>query len=104
MGRKLTYYERSQRDREREEEREEKAAAVAERRAHAKRVREREAAALAASREKQEEAKIRNANNEVATYDKFIKGITKLHLSQSITNYKRFNDEFQLVSNLIVVL
>ena len=27
MGRKLTYYERSQRDREREEEREEKAAA-----------------------------------------------------------------------------
>jgi len=98
MGRKLTYYERSQRDREREEEREEKAAAVAERRAHAKRVREREAAALAASREKQEEAKIRNANNEVATYDKFIKGITKLHLSQSITNYKRFNDEFQLVS------
>ena len=35
MGRKLTYYERSQRDREREEEREKKAAAVAERRADA---------------------------------------------------------------------
>lgn len=38
MGRKLSYYERSQRDRERENEREKKADAVAQRRADAKRV------------------------------------------------------------------
>ena len=98
MGRKLSYYERSQRDRERENEREKKADAVAQRRADAKRVRERQEEARAESRERQEEAKIRNAKNEVATYDVFIKGITKLHLSQSITNYKKFNDEFQIVS------
>ena len=98
MGRKLTYYERSQRDRERENEREKKAAAVARRRADAKRVREREEAARAESREKQEEIKIRNAKKEVDTYDVFINGITKLHLTQSITNYKKFNDEFQIVS------
>ena len=98
MGRKLSYYERSQRDRERENEREKKAAAVARRRADAKRVREREEAARAESREKQEEIKIRNAKKEVDTYDVFINGITKLHLTQSITNYKKFNDEFQIVS------
>ena len=120
MGKKLSYYERSQREREKERERVKKADAVARRRAEAKRIREREQEAIAEQRARQRntekrqreqealrikiqkeeelEAKIRNAKNEVESYETFIKSITKLHLTESITSYKRFHDTFKVES------
>ena len=120
MGRKLTYSERAQREREKERDRVRRANAVAARRAEARREREREEEKKAEERtrqrnaekrerereaireriEKEEalEAKMSNVKKEVDAYNDFLKQITKLHLTQSITNYKSFHDSFQVKS------
>jgi hypothetical protein len=117
MGKKLTYFQRAQREREKERERVKRADAVARRRAEAKRIREREQEAIAEQRARQRntekrqreqealrikiqkeeelEAKIRNAKNEVESYEAFVNSITKLHLTESIKSYKRFHEAFK---------
>lgn len=117
MGKKLTYFERAQREREKERERVKRADAVARRRSEAKRIREREEKARTELREQQRNAerrakereeirikiqkeeeleeKIRNAKKEVETYETFISNITNLHLSSSISNYNIFHNAFK---------
>ena len=73
MGRKLTSYERLQRDREREREKKKQASEVAARRAQAKEERER------AAKENK-----RNAKNEVGKFDKFIDQIKNLQKQKHI--------------------